>query len=98
MERLGELQQRYELAGGYSYRARIEETLHGLGLSPELWDRPLTSLSAGQKVRLALARLLLAEHDVLLLDEPTNHLDIEAREWLQAHLRQIEAAYVVVSP
>lgn len=97
LERLGELQQRYELAGGYSYRARIEETLHGLGLSPELWDRPLTSLSAGQKVRLALARLLLAEHDVLLLDEPTNHLDIEAREWLQAHLRQIEAAYVVVS-
>lgn len=97
LARLGELQQRFEIGGGYTYRVRVEETLRGLGLAPHLWEQPLTTLSAGQKVRLALARLLLGEHDVLLLDEPTNHLDIEAREWLQNHLRNIDTAYVVVS-
>lgn len=97
LARLGDLQQRFEIGGGYTYRVRVEETLRGLGLAPHLWEQPLTTLSAGQKVRLALARLLLGEHDVLLLDEPTNHLDIEAREWLQNHLRNIDTAYVVVS-
>jgi len=56
-----------------------------------------SELSAGQRVRLALARLLLEDHDLVLLDEPTNHLDVPAREWLEGHLAGMDAAYVVAS-
>ena len=58
------------------------------------WEKPVSALSAGQKVRLALARLLLGEHDLLLLDEPTNHLDLDAREWLADALPRFAAAYI----
>lgn len=97
LEQLGEEQERFEQLGGYTYRSRIEAMLVGLGLPEDLWEYKLRDLSAGQKVRLALARLLLAEYDLLLLDEPTNHLDIQARRWLMEHLRSIDTAYVVVS-
>lgn len=97
LQRLGETQDRFEQLGGYTYRARIEAMLLGLGLPQDLWEYDVRDLSAGQKVRLALARLLLADYDLLLLDEPTNHLDIEAREWLMEYLRGIDTAYVVVS-
>ncbi len=62
-----------------------------------LWERSVSELSAGQRVRLALARLLLEDHDLILFDEPTNHLDIPAREWLEGHLAGMDAAYVVAS-
>jgi len=97
MERLGEAQLRFEQLGGWAYRSRIESTLGGLGLVASTWATPVSQLSAGQKVRLALARLLLAEYDLLLLDEPTNHLDMDARDWLKEYLRQIPTPYVVVS-
>lgn len=97
LDRLGEVQDRFEQQGGYTFRTRVEATLMGLGLTQDMWDHPVPTLSAGQKVRLALARLLLSDYDVLLLDEPTNHLDISAREWLQEHLRSIETPYIVVS-
>jgi ATP-binding cassette subfamily F protein 3 len=94
---LGEAQQRFEVSGGYEFRARTESTLTGLGLSEEIWDRRVSEMSAGQRVRLALARLLLEDHDLILFDEPTNHLDIPAREWLEGHLAGMDAAYVVAS-
>ena len=97
LEVLGEAQHRFEEGGGYTYRARAAATLGGLDLPEGVWGAPVGSLSAGQKVRLALARLLLEEHDLLLLDEPTNHLDLPAREWLEAYLAQLKIAYVVVS-
>lgn len=97
LDKLGSAQERFEQAGGYTYRTRIETTLQGLGLAPPSWEQSVDTLSSGQKVRLALARLLLSEYDVLLLDEPTNHLDTNARNWLQEHLRSTELAYVVVS-
>ncbi|MCA1680495.1 MAG: ATP-binding cassette domain-containing protein, partial [Actinobacteria bacterium] len=59
--------------------------------------RRVSELSAGQRVRLALAKLLLEEHDLILFDEPTNHLDIPAREWLEGHLAGMDVAYVVAS-
>ena len=94
---LGEAQQRLEVSGGYEFRARTQSTLTGLGLSEAFWGRRVSELSAGQRVRLALARLLLEEHDMILFDEPTNHLDVPAREWLEGHLAGIKAAYVVAS-
>ena len=94
---LGEAQQRFEVSGGYEFRARTESTLAGLGLPGPLWERGVTELSAGQRVRLALARLLLEEHDLMLFDEPTNHLDVPAREWLEKYLAGMNAAYVVAS-
>lgn len=97
LEQLGAVQVQYEQSGGYTFRARIEATLQGLNLGPSQWEQPVSMLSAGEKVRLALARLLLGQHDLLLLDEPTNHLDTDAREWLQRHLREINTAYIVVS-
>ena len=94
---LGEAQQCFEVAGGYEFRARTESTLTGLGLTEVYWDRRVSELSAGQRVRIALARLLLEDHDLILFDEPTNHLDIPAREWLEGHLAGMDAAYVVAS-
>ena len=94
---LGEAQHRFEFSGGYEFRARTESTLAGLGLPEALWERGVSELSAGQRVRLALARLLLEEHDLVLFDEPTNHLDLPAREWLEKHLAGMDAAYVVAS-
>jgi ATP-binding cassette, subfamily F, member 3 len=97
LEELGETQQRFEASGGYTFRARTEAALTGLGLPEEFWGRRLSELSAGQRVRLALAKVLLEEHDLILFDEPTNHLDVPAREWLEDHLRSSGTAYVVAS-
>ena len=97
LDELGGAQQRFEAAGGYGFRARTEATLTGLGLPETSWDRSVSVLSAGQRMRVGLARILLGEHDLLLLDEPTNHLDVPAREWLEEHLRGTGTAYVVVS-
>lgn len=94
---LGEAQQRFEVSGGYEFRARVQATLTGLGLPESLWERRVSEMSAGQRVRLALARLLLEDQDLILFDEPTNHLDVPAREWLEGHLAGIDAAYVVAS-
>jgi ATP-binding cassette subfamily F protein 3 len=94
---LGEAQQRFEDSGGYGFRARTQATLAGLGLTEAVWERRVSELSAGQRVRLALARVLLEEHDLILFDEPTNHLDLAAREWLEDHLAAMDAAYVVAS-
>ena len=97
LDELGGAQQRFEADGGYGFRTRTEATLTGLGLPETDWDRSVSALSAGQRVRLGLARILLGEHDLLLLDEPTNHLDVPAREWLEEHLRGTDTAYMVVS-
>jgi ATP-binding cassette, subfamily F, member 3 len=94
---MGDAQQRFEVSGGYEFRARTESTLMGLGLSETFWDRRVSEMSAGQRVRLALARLLLEDHDLILFDEPTNHLDVPAREWLEGHLAGMDVAYVVAS-
>ena len=97
LEELGEAQQRFEAAGGYTFRARTEATLTGLGLTEDLWDRGLSELSAGQRVRLALAKVLLEEHDLILFDEPTNHLDIESQDLLLEALGDFPGGALFVS-
>jgi ATP-binding cassette subfamily F protein 3 len=94
---LGEAQQRFEATGGYGFRARTGATLTGLGLPEPYWGRRVEEMSAGERMRLALARILLGGHDLILFDEPTNHLDIPAREWLEEHLARTNRAYVVAS-
>jgi len=97
MLRYGELLQRYEMAGGYTYEHRIRSVLGGLGFSKEALDQPLSWLSGGQQTRARLAKLLLSDPDLLLLDEPTNHLDLQATQWLEEYLRQWKGAMVVVA-
>ncbi len=97
IEAYGRLQNRFEHRGGYTYEARIRQTLSGLGFSQADYARPLNLASGGQQTRAFLARLLLSDPDLLLLDEPTNHLDIEAVEWLENYLREWDGAVLIVS-
>lgn len=91
-----ELHERYEQLGGYR-QLPIEKVLNGLKLETSLLDFPLHTLSSGQRVRLALARVLIKNPALLLLDEPTNHLDKEMLEWLENTLSLREGATIIVS-
>lgn len=97
LDRYSSLQHEFELKGGYSYRARTEAALLGVGFSKEALNWASRDLSGGEKNRLALAKLLLSDTELLLLDEPTNHLDIRAIEWLEKFLRETGKTLVVVS-
>src|ERR1700722_20149879 len=93
-----EAQARLEHAGGYNWRDRALQTLHGLGFrDDEDLDRPLSTFSGGELTRASLGRALAGDPDLLLLDEPTNHLDIESLEWLEARLISLDAAIVLVA-
>lgn len=83
--------------GGYEIESRIRNVLHGMGFADYPQDTVISTLSGGEKTRLAMARLLLQQPDLLLLDEPTNHLDIDTLTWLEQYLRAYPGALVVVS-
>jgi len=98
LNRYAEAQARLEHAGGYNWRDRALQTLHGLGFHDDGdLDRPLSTFSGGELTRASLGRALAGDPDLLLLDEPTNHLDIESLEWLEAHLIALDAAIVLVA-
>ncbi len=97
IEQQAHLQERFEAEGGLYFRSRVASTLSGLGFDKSSHDRSVTTLSGGQRSKLAMGRLLLSGSDILLLDEPTNHLDIESVEWLETFLRGYGGAVIVIS-
>jgi ATP-binding cassette subfamily F protein 3 len=97
MQRYGDLQHRYEAAGGYSLEARAKAILGGLGFTSDQLHAGLGTFSGGWRMRAALGRLLLQSPDLLLLDEPTNHLDLESLQWLEEFLAAYEGTVVIIS-
>jgi len=97
LEKYTNVQHEFDLAGGYAWQHKMEATLLGVGLGRDTWELKVSSLSGGQRSRLALTKLLLSEPDLLLLDEPTNHLDLAAIEWLEKYLADFNGAVVLIS-
>lgn len=93
----GTAQDLYQNRGGYTYKGEISRVLKGLGFTEGDFDKLISTLSGGQKTRVALCKLLLLNPDILLLDEPTNHLDLEAIEWLEEYLKTYKGTVIVIS-
>jgi ATP-binding cassette subfamily F protein uup len=95
LARQADLEARLERLGGHDVEHRVESTLQALGL--ERFDEPCGRLSGGERRRVALARLLLADPELLLLDEPTNHLDAFVTDWLEDWFLQTRTPLVLVT-
>lgn len=92
-----ELSSYFEARDGYRIDVKIKQVLIGMGFGSTPTDRVISTLSGGEKTRLALAKLLLEEPNLLILDEPTNHLDFETLMWLEDYLKGYKGAIIIVS-
>lgn len=97
LETYNRLSSKYDRDNGYSYESEITGVLKGLGFGPDDYDRHINTLSGGQKMRIALGRLLLTRPDIVILDEPTNHLDMPSISWLESFLSSYPGSVIVVS-
>ena len=97
LNQLGEVQSRLEELDPYSTTSRVEKILTGLGFIESEFDRDTIEFSGGWQMRIALAKLLIAQNDILLLDEPTNHLDLDSLEWLINFIERYKGALIIVS-
>lgn len=92
-----ELIDKFNDLGGYEIDIRISEVCSGLGITNDMLNQKLSSLSGGERTLIQLAKCLIQKPDIFLLDEPTNHLDIEKMEWLENYLKSFRGAIVIVS-
>ncbi|MCD6373919.1 MAG: ATP-binding cassette domain-containing protein, partial [Caldisericaceae bacterium] len=97
LKKLGTLQDRFSLLGGYEIESEAQKILMGLGFKESDFLRPLKEFSGGWRMRAYLAKLLLIKPDLLLLDEPTNHLDLPSLEWIEGFLRGFTGSMMVIS-
>ncbi len=95
--RIAELETALDEAGAWNAASRAEQLLAGLGFKPEEWTKPVSNFSGGWRVRIALARALMAPSELLLLDEPTNHLDLDAMLWLERWLGAYAGTVLLIS-
>ena len=97
MNQYANMTHRFEMEGGYQYQSELVGVLKGLGFIEEEFQKPLSTLSGGQKTRVALGKLLLTKPDLIILDEPTNHLDMGSIAWLETYLLNYKGAVLIVS-
>ncbi|MER7836454.1 energy-dependent translational throttle protein EttA [Streptomyces sp. NPDC096040] len=95
LDEMGKLQEELDHANAWDLDAQLEQAMDALGCPPGDW--PVTTLSGGEKRRVALCKLLLEAPDLLLLDEPTNHLDAESVNWLEQHLAKYAGTVVAIT-
>lgn len=87
----------YETANGYAYKSELTGVLKGLGFAEDEFNKSVSTLSGGQKTRVALGKLLLLKPNLIILDEPTNHLDLQSIAWLETYLLNYKGAVIIVS-
>ena len=97
LEKYNKLLEEYEAKRGYTYKNEIKEMISRFSFNLDILDRPVKSLSGGERMKIAFIKILLFNYDVLLLDEPTNHLDISTIEWLENFLKNYNGTIVFIS-
>ena len=97
LARYEQIRERYERMGGYMYESEIRGILTSMAFDESMYEKKISTLSGGEKTRLALAILLLEKPDILFLDEPTNHLDIGTLKWLEQYLKGYKGTMMIVS-
>ncbi|WP_035767207.1 ABC-F family ATP-binding cassette domain-containing protein [Butyrivibrio sp. NC2002] len=97
MEKYAQMNHEFQLKNGYAWESEVIGVAKGLGFSEEEFDKRISTLSGGQKTRVALGKLLLQSPDLIILDEPTNHLDMNSIKWLESYLMNYKGAVLIVS-
>ncbi len=97
MNRYTQMNEEFQRESGYAWQSEVFGVARGLGFLEEEFDKKISTLSGGQKTRVALGKLLLQKPDLIILDEPTNHLDMNSIRWLENYLLNYKGSVLIVS-